>query len=190
MLRLTTSLRRRLAHLRIFPSETAAVKKKTVYTLTFIHLIMIAVSIFHGIDGLVHKGWWEKPLAFYNSLNYAVWRYGFFAPDVGSSSEVEITVYSDGGKVTRYSTLDGFRFFLSNLESANRFYAFKVSMINDATFQDLSARSVAARMLNIHQDAWRIDYAMRSIRYPKMDEYVKGAPVQKLEVYNTTFVLR
>jgi len=49
---------------------------------------------------------------------------------------------------------------------------------------------VAARMLNIHQDAWRIDYAMRSIRYPVMDEYVKGAPVQKVEFYNTTFILR
>jgi hypothetical protein len=45
-------------------------------------------------------------------------------------------------------------------------------------------------MLNIHQDAWRIDYAMRGIRYPTMGEYVKGAPIQKVESYTTTFVLR
>jgi hypothetical protein len=166
------------------------VVKKTIYALAFVHLMLIALTIFHGVDGWLHKGWWEKPLAFYSSLNYAVWRYGFFAPDVGSSSEVEITVHGDSGQVTRYSTLDGFRFFTSSLESANRFYGFKRSTASEEAFQDLSARSVAARMLNIHQDAWRIDYTMRSIGYPPMDEYVKGAPIRKVEFYNTTFVLR
>ena len=189
MLRLTTFLRRRRPHPRISLLEMPVVKR-AIYALTFIHLVLIALTIFHGIDGWLHRGWLEKPLAFYNSLNYAVWRYGFFAPDVGRSTEVEITVHSDGGQVTQYNTLDGFRFFTSNLESANRFYGFKVSMANDEAFQDLSARSVATRMLNIHQDAWRIDYAMRGIRYPTMDEYVKGAPVRKVEFYNTTFVLR
>jgi len=164
--------------------------KKIIYALAFAHLMVIAITIFHGIDGWLHKGWWGKPLEFYSSLNYAVWRYGFFAPDVGRSTEVEITVHSDGGQIKRYSTLDGFRFFTSSLESTNRFYGFKVSTASDDAFQDLSARSVAARMLNLHQDAWRIDYAMRGIRYPTMDEYVKGAPIQKVEFYNTTFVLR
>jgi hypothetical protein len=164
--------------------------KKIIYALAFAHLTVIAITIFHGFDGFLRKEWWARPLVFYSSLNYAVWRYGFFAPDVGRSTEVEITVHSGGGQIKRYNTLDGFRFFTSNLESANRFYGFKVSTANDEAFQNLSARSVAARMLNIHQDAWRIDYAMRSIRYPAMGEYVKGAPVQKVEFYNTSFVLR
>lgn len=189
MLRLTNSLRDRWAHLRTSLLERAVVKK-AVYALAFAHLVVVALTIFHGIDRVLYKGWWHKPLAFYSSLNYAVWRYGFFAPDVGRSTEVEITVHSDGGEITRYSTLDGFRFFTSNLESANRFYGFKVSTASDEVFQDLSARSVAARMLNIHQDAWRIDYAMRGIRYPTMGDYVKGEPVRKVEFYNTTFVLR
>ncbi len=172
------------------PSLNPTVAKKAIYALAFAHLLVVGLTIFHGIDRWLYKGWLHKPLAFYSSLNYAVWRYGFFAPDVGRSTEVEITVHSDSGEVTRYSTLDGFRFFTSSLESANRFYGFKVSTASDETFHDLSARSVAAHMLNIHQDAWRIDYAMRGIRYPTMGEYVKGEPVRKVEFYNTTFVLR
>jgi hypothetical protein len=163
--------------------------KKTIYILAFVHLTVVAVTICHGVDGWLHRGWWMKPLAFYSSLNYAIWRYGFFSPDVGRSTEVEITVYGDRWEIHRYSTLKGFRFFTSSLESANRFYGFKVSTASEEAFNDLSARSVATRMLNVHPDASRIDYAMRSIRYPAMDEYLKGAPIRQVEFYNTTFVL-
>jgi hypothetical protein len=166
------------------------VLKKAVYLLAFAHLTVIALTIVHGVDGWLHKSWWHRPFAIYSSLNYAVWRYGFFSPDVGSSTEVEIVIHTDGGGTKRYSTLDGFRFFTSNLESANRFYGFKIRTAGEAAFQDLSARSVAARMLNIHQDSWRMDYAVRKIRYPSMDEFRHGAPVRKVEFYNTTFVLR
>jgi len=165
--------------------------KKTMYVLASVHLTVIAMTILHGVDEwVVHKGWWQKSLVVYSSLNYAVWRFGFFSPDVGSSSEVEITLHTDSGETKRYSTLQGFRFFTSNLESANRFYGFKTRTAGDDAFQDLSARSVAARMLNIHEDAWRMDYAVRKIRYPAMDEYLRGAPIRTVEFYTTTFVLR
>src|SRR5262245_25817624 len=175
MLRLTTFLRRGWPHPRKSLLEMAVVKR-TIYALTFIHLVVIALTIFHGIDGWLHKGWWEKPLAFYNSLNYAVWRYGFFAPDVGRSNEVEITVHSDGGQVTRYNTLDGFRFFTSNLESANRFYGFKVSMATDGTLQDLSARSGAARRLKIRWEGWRMDCSLRCLGYMTTMAQAKSGP--------------
>jgi hypothetical protein len=164
--------------------------KTFVSALAFVHVTMIGVTILHGTDGWLHHGWWEKPLAFYSSLNYAIWRYGFFSPDVGRSTQVEITVHTDGGGVTRYDTLEGFRFFTASLESANRFYGFKVRTASDEAFHDLSARSAAARLMNIHRDAWRIDYVMRSIRYPSMADYAKGAPIRKVEFYNTSFVLR
>jgi hypothetical protein len=44
--------------------------------------------------------------------------------------------------------------------------------------------------MNVQSDAWKIDYTMRSIRYPSMAGYVKGEPIRKVEFYNTTFQLR
>ncbi len=51
--------------------------KKLIYFLAFFHLSVIAVVIFHGLDSVVHKGWWEKPLAFICNINYSIWQYGF-----------------------------------------------------------------------------------------------------------------
>ncbi|MDX1942355.1 MAG: hypothetical protein SFU99_17455 [Saprospiraceae bacterium] len=164
--------------------------KKIIYSLAFLHLLTITVVIFHGLDSIVHKGWWEKPLAFICSINYSIWQYGFFSPDVGKSSELKINVHQDGDIVNEYTTLKGFKFYTSNQESLNRFYGFKHHTASDSVFQDLCARSVAARMLNIHEDAWRIDYTMRSIHYPKIKDYQPNAPVDTVEFYTTTFVLR
>jgi hypothetical protein len=164
--------------------------KRFVYSLAFVHLSLIAVVIFHGLDELMLRGWWEQPLAVIRDVNYSLWKYGFFAPDVGASTEVEIRLTDDGGQVRRYSTLEGFRFFLSNLESANRFYGFKRETAIDENYQDLSARSVATRMLNLHPNAWRVEYTLRSIRYPTMRDYRNGARAKVGEIYDTTFVLR
>lgn len=171
----------------VFP--TIMIMKKLVYTLAFIHLTLIGVVIFHGIDSWVHGGFLEKPLSFLSSLNYSVWQYGFFSPDVGKSTEVEIHVLEDGGNVVSYSTLNDFEFFTANSESANRFYGFKVHTAADSVFQDLCARSAAVRLMNIHQQSWRINYIMRSIRYPAMKDYVKGDTVSVVEFYNTEFEL-
>ncbi|MBK8042449.1 MAG: hypothetical protein KBG02_11150 [Haliscomenobacter sp.] len=164
--------------------------KKLIYFLAFFHLSVIAVVIFHGLDSVVHKGWWEKPLAFICSINYSIWQYGFFSPDVGKSSEVKIRVFEDGGSVKEYSTLNGFDFYTHHPESLNRFYGFKHHTATDTVFQDLCARSVATRMLNIHQDAWRVDYTMRSIHYPRISQFKPGAPVDTVAFYLTTFQLR
>lgn len=170
----------------IFPQ----VMKRLVYILAFVHLTVIAVVIFHGLDTVVHKGWWEKPLAFICSINYSIWQYGFFSPDVGKSSEVKIKVFEDGGISKEYSTLDGFTFYTRHHESLNRFYGFKHHTATDSVFQDLCARSVATRLLNIHQNAWRIDYSMRSIHYPKIKDYKSNAPVDTVAFYSTSFILR
>lgn len=164
--------------------------KKVIYILAFIHLATIAIVIFHGIDKYVHGGWWEKPLAFLCSINYSIWQYGFFSPDVGKSTELEIKIHTDGGQIKNYSTLKGFEFYTSNAESLNRFYGYKHHTAGDSTFLDLCARSVAARMLNIHEDAGQIDYIMRSIRYPTMKEYEHGTAPRIVEFYSTTFILR
>lgn len=164
--------------------------KKVAYILVFFHLTLITVVIFHGLDPLVHGSPVEKPLAFLCSLNYSVWQYGFFSPDVGKSTEVEIKVYQENGDTLRYSTLEGFRFFLSNEETNNRFYGFKVNTAADTTFLDLCARSASVHLLNLHPEGWRVDYHMRSIRYPTMDEFRQNAPVQKADLYETSFALR
>lgn len=160
-----------------------------MYLLAYAHLFLIAVVIFHGLDQVVLNTWWEKPLAFLTSMNYSVWQYGFFSPNVGKSSEVELVIYEDGGIVKRFSTLEGFDFYTSNQESNNRFYGFKHNTARDTVFQDLCARSVAARMLNIHQQAWRVDYTMRSIHFPRIETYSPQAKIDTVEFYYTSFEL-
>lgn len=164
--------------------------KRIAYSLAFLHLGLITVVIFHGLDDYRLTGRWEQPLAFIRDVNYSVWRYGFFAPDVGTSTEVEIRLVEDGGNVRTFSTLRGFRFEVASLDAANRFYGFKRKTPADENFLDLAARSVATRMLNLYPRAWRVDYAMRSIRYPSMQGYRDGESPDVEELYDTTFVLR
>ena len=158
--------------------------------LAFCHLGLITVVIFHGMDRWVHGSILEKPLAFLSSLNYSVWQYGFFSPDVGKSTEIEIVLLENTGDTIRYSTLEGFRFFLSGEETNNRFYGFKAHTAADTTFLDLCARSAAARLLNIHSEAYLVSYKMHSIRYPSMAEFRQNEPVRKAELYETVFALR
>ena len=163
--------------------------RKFIYGLAFFHLTLIGVVIFHGVDNWIYGGVLEKPLAFLSSLNYSVWRYGFFAPDVGKSTEVEIRVYEDSSKVVRYATRDGFEFFVSNQESLNRFYGFKVQTTADSVFQDLCARSVAVRVMNLHPRSWRVDYQTWSIRYPSMKGYREKEAVRRVDLYQSQFEL-
>jgi hypothetical protein len=164
--------------------------KKIMFTLALLHLLLIAVVVFHGLDNRIAKGVLEKPLSFLCSINYSVWQYGFFSPDVGKSTEIEIVLHDNEERKTKLSTLDGFKFYTHNQESANRFYGFKVHTARDSTFQDLCARSAATRLLNIHTNAWVVDYTMRSIRYPSLSDFNKNKPVVKREFYSTTFALK
>lgn len=164
--------------------------KRLICILAFCHLMLVGLTIAHNTDKWLHRGPWAKPLMFYGGVSYAIWRFGFFAPDVGKSTEAEIKIYDDAGKSRYYSTLDGFRFFVSTLDASNRFYAFKMLCGSDPAMQDLCARSVATRMMNLHPGGSRVDYTLRTIRYPAMDEYRKGAPISKVELYSTTFALR
>lgn len=161
--------------------------KKLMYILALVHLLLITVVIFHGLDDLIRNTILEKPLAFLCSLNYSVWQYGFFSPDVGKSTEVEIKLYEDNGTVKEFSTLEGFRFFVSNAEAANRFYGFKVNTASDTTFLDLCSRSAAVRLLNLYPSAWRVDYTMRSIRYPTMAGYLNQDTIQQITLYQTAY---
>jgi len=163
--------------------------KKLISVLVFIHLTLITVVIFHGMDRWVHGSFLEKPLAFLCSLNYSVWQYGFFSPDVGKSTEVAIKIYEEDGDSIRYSTLDGYRFFVATEETNNRFYGFKVHTAADTTFLDLCSRSAAVRLLNLHPESYRVNYVMRSIRYPTMEGFRNNEPVRVVNLYETEFAL-
>lgn len=164
--------------------------KKVFYLLIALHLTLITVVIFHGMDRWVNGSWLEKPLAFLCSLNYSVWQYGFFSPDVGKSTELQIKVYQENGDSIQYSTLEGFRFFVATEETNNRFYGFKVHTSSDTLFQDLCARSVAVRMLNLQPDAWRVSYATQSIRYPGLVGFRQDSAITVTPLYQTEFALR
>ena len=149
--------------------------------------------ICHGADPWVARGWWQRPLVFWCGINYSLWRFGFFSPDVGKSSEIEIKVTQKDGRVQAFSTLSGFDFFTSNRESLNRFYSFKVIGGRDPDLQDLCARSAVVHVLNqlgLSQDISTVDYAIRGIRYPTMDGYKNGESPETVELYSTRFVVR
>jgi hypothetical protein len=166
--------------------------QKIVYFLAFVHLALVAGVIFHAADPWITRGWWERPLGFWGGVNFSLWRFGFFSPDVGRSSEIEFKIHLRDGRAEKLSTLSGFDFFTANHESLIRFYGFRIHTAEDPVLQDLCARSVVVRLLNelgISEDVVSVDYALRSIRYPTMQGFRAGEPIETTEFYTTNFVM-
>jgi hypothetical protein len=166
--------------------------RRIVYLLAFVHLALVAAVIFHAADPWITRGWWERPLGFWGGVNFSMWRFGFFSPDVGKSSEIEFTINYRDGRIEKLSTLSNFDFFTANHESLIRFYGFRIHTAEDPALQDLCARSVVVRLLNelgIAGDVVSVDYALRSIRYPTMQNFRAGDPVETAEFYRTNFVM-
>ena len=166
--------------------------RRLVYLLAFVHLALVALVIFHGADRWITRGWWERPLGFWGGVNFSMWRFGFFSPDVGKSSEIEFRITLRDGRVEKLSTLSGFDFFTANHESLIRFYGFRIHTAEDPALQDLCARSVVVRLLNeleISRDVVSVDYSLRSIHYPTMEGYRAGEPVETTEFYTSNFVM-
>jgi hypothetical protein len=166
--------------------------RRIVYLLAFVHLALVAAVIFHRADPWIARGWWERPLGFWGGVNFSMWRFGFFSPDVGKSSEIEFKINYRDGRVEKLSTLSDFDFFTANHESLIRFYGFRIHTAEDPALQDLCARSVVVRLLNelgISEDVVSVDYALRSIRYPTMQGFRAGEPVETTEFYRTNFVM-
>ena len=166
--------------------------RRSIYLLAFVHLAVVGAVIFHAADRWITRGWWERPLGFWGGVNFSLWRFGFFSPDVGKSSEIEFTIHLRDGRVEKLSTLSGFDFFTANHESLIRFYGFRIHTAEDPALQDLCARSVVVRLLNelgLSDDVVSVDYALRAIRYPTMQGFRSGEPVETTEFYRTNFVM-
>ncbi len=84
----------------------------------------------------------------------------------------------------------GFDFYMGNADLAKRLYGFKFFNASDTMVQDLFARSVATRMINLNPGVTKVSYTIRTIRYPSMDEFLKNKPVHQAQLYTTEFVLR
>ena len=164
-------------------------KKIIVYTITSLHLFLITLVVFHGLDHDKAYAVIEKPLACLTAINYCAWRFAFFTPDVGKSTEVTLTLRNKEGKEKIYSTEDGFDFYTSNWESENRFYGYKVHSARDSMFIDLSARSMCTFVLNEHEDMDYISFSMKGIRYPKMREFTNDSIIKEHEFYSIAFEL-
>lgn len=166
--------------------------QRTIYFLAFFHLALVGAVVFHGIDPWANQGWWQRPLGFWGGINYSLWRFGFFSPDVGQSSEIEFKVTHKDGTIEKFSTLESFRFFTKNRESEIRFYAFKSQSSENPALQDLCARSVVVRLLNDlgrSQDVNSVDFTLRTIRYPTMEGFRAGEGIATKEFYSTNFVM-
>ena len=166
--------------------------RRSIYLLAFVHLALAGAAIFHAADPWITRGWWERPLGFWGGVNFSMWRFGFFSPDVGKSSEIEFRITLRDGRVEKLSTLSSFDFFTANHESLIRFYGFRIHTAEDPALQDLCARSVVVRLLNeleISRDVVSVDYALRSVRYPTMQGFRAGEPVETTEFYTSNFVI-
>lgn len=166
--------------------------RRIVYLLAFVHLALVAAVIFHAADPWITRGWWERPLGFWGGVNFSMWRFGFFSPDVGKSSEIEFKINYRDGRAETLSTLSDFDFFTANHESLIRFYGFRIHTAEDPALQDLCARSVVVRLLNelgVSEDVVSVDYALRAIHYPTMQGFRGGEPVETTEFYRTNFVM-
>lgn len=163
--------------------------RKLVYLAAALHLGLVFLTVVHGIDNHTYYRYLERPLACLTAFNYSAWRFAFFTPDVGKSTELEIVLEGPHGRSRRYNTSDGFAFFTANAESENRFYGFKVHAAKDSTYQDLSSLSFCTRMLNLHRDMHRITYRMKGIKYPDMKVYREEGRVDSALFYETRFSL-
>jgi hypothetical protein len=162
--------------------------RKIVYALAALHLSIVFLTIAHGIDERAYR-WLETPLACLTAINYSAWRFAFFTPNVGKSTAVEIILENEASGLRRYHTGEGFRFFVANRESENRFYGFKVHAAKDSTYQDMSSRSICTRMLNLHRGMSRIHYSATGIQYPTMREFARDSAVSAEVYYETSFEL-
>lgn len=163
--------------------------RKIAYLLVASHFTLITLVILRILDFDKLYRVAEKPLSFVTAINYSAWRFAFFTPDVGKSTEVEIVMENGQGKKIRYSTLHGFAFFTHNRESANRFYGYKVHTARDSMFIDLSSRSACTYLLNEHLGMTKIHFSMRGIQYPDMVDFQKGAKIAQSTFYDTSFGL-
>jgi hypothetical protein len=163
--------------------------RKIIYLLTTLHLLVVTLVIFRVLDNKKIYQAVERPFAILTALNYSAWRFAFFTPDVGKSTEVDILLENAAGKKIHYSTLQGFEFFTHNWEAANRFYGYKVHSARDSVFIDLSARSACTYLLNEHPEMNKITYTMRGIKYPDMREYRQDKKVEMGTFYQVQFGL-
>ncbi len=163
--------------------------RKIVYTLAAVHLGLITLVICHVIDEHKAYRFLEQPFAFLTAINYSIWKFGFFTPDIGRSTEVEIYMSGPGQQPVRYSTLEGFEFFTNDHENRNRFYGYKIHSARDTTFINLSARSACVYMLNEHPGMDYIQFVMRGITYPSMKEFRQDSTYAHEEFYCIEFTL-
>lgn len=164
-------------------------KKKIIYGLCTLHLAIISLTILHGLEYTKAYGILERPLGMLTTMNYSAWRFGFFTPNVGNSTQVDIHLKGRTGEELHYSTAEDFKFFTSNHESANRFYGHKVHSSKDTIFMDLAARSMCTYILNEHREMNEIQYTMKGIRYPEMSGFAKDSAILREDYYSVTFSL-
>ncbi len=171
------------------PTTPKTMFRKIIYILTAFHLLLVAAVILRLLDNDKVYQFAEKPFAILTAVNYSAWRFAFFTPDVGKSTEVDILLENGQGKKIHYSTLEGFDFLTHNQESANRFYGYKVHAARDSTFIDLCARSACTYLLNEHPEMTKITYTMKGIKYPDLADFRKGTKVEKGTFYQVQFGL-
>ena len=163
--------------------------RKIVYLLCVFHFSLISLTIFHGLDNTTPNTFMERPLAVLTAINYSAWRFGFFTPNVGNSTQVDIKLGGRNGEERHYSTAEDFAFFTHHHESANRFYGHKVHSTKDSLFQDLAARSICTYVLNEHPEMNQIQFSMKGIRYPEMRAFTRDSAILREDHYSVFFSL-
>lgn len=149
-----------------------------------LHFSMMALGVFHQEKRLDHLPVLHKIVGVYNEFAMVVWRFGFFAPEVGPEVQPGFTLRDEDGR-----SWEG-RLHCANNEIWQKVCCMNAFVLIDSIpYNDLFSRSWAIYLLNHDSAAVAADVAVTRVDLVPLDSAALLAPSlwRKDTIYFTTY---